>query len=498
MTGYPHPLFDAGSPEFAELESQVLGTLASVDAHVVARFSILTLPCSDDGREPRGPLVTVTSSPYLQDFSGGDVLGPAEEMMESRPESAMDEHLGELLLGLVAAGSDLADRTGFIGRPRLFRLENGACWVAPFIDVSTMTLSEHPGFNLQAWPAMRSSFVPVTRYLEALIREVLIVVTGILTDSLPSSFRDPRPLSAATARTNAIHRFLRSMESVVNGQFPTSSMFHILNSLATSRYEKAEASGVILFVPSESISEMATLDLRESIQISEGNGRVLRKLLEMTRHQRLALISDFHEVRSFALPGYEAALNSMSLLKATVSPNGVWKLCERDRVLLTVSYGFPVIPLQHRTRGRIRELLNRTFSDYPGLDAERLLDFVFTLTEASIGTTVVISSGAEQEAIRLRRRCFPLEAAPVHIELAHALAAIDGAILLDPAGVCHAIGVILDGVAGTDSGEPSRGSRYNSADAYVAARSDQAVALVFSSDGEVSVLPRLEVDGQTV
>ena len=43
---------------------------------------------------------------------------------------------------------------------------------------------------------------------------------------------------------------------------------------------------------------------------------------------------------------------------------------------------------------------------------------------------------------------------------------IDGAVLIEPSGICHAIGAILDGLA-TEKGDSSRGSRYNGALRYV-------------------------------
>lgn len=46
------------------------------------------------------------------------------------------------------------------------------------------------------------------------------------------------------------------------------------------------------------------------------------------------------------------------------------------------------------------------------------------------------------------------------------VASIDGAILLDSTGICHSIGVILDGIA-TEKGRSDRGARYNSAVRYV-------------------------------
>lgn len=65
---------------------------------------------------------------------------------------------------------------------------------------------------------------------------------------------------------------------------------------------------------------------------------------------------------------------------------------------------------------------------------------------------------------------------------------IDGAILIDPEGVCHAIGVVLDGPA-HDGCTPARGARYNSALRYVTGSKMSRLAIVVSDDHTVDVLP---------
>ena len=70
---------------------------------------------------------------------------------------------------------------------------------------------------------------------------------------------------------------------------------------------------------------------------------------------------------------------------------------------------------------------------------------------------------------------------------------IDGALLIDRSGICHAIGVILDGLA-SPKGTPSRGARFNSAIRYVESAKSantEVLAIVVSEDGSVDVLPDL-------
>ena len=69
------------------------------------------------------------------------------------------------------------------------------------------------------------------------------------------------------------------------------------------------------------------------------------------------------------------------------------------------------------------------------------------------------------------------------------MTAIDGAVLLGPDGVCHAIGVILDGLAG-DRGDPERGARFNSAVRYVDSRQEVCLAIVVSEDKTLDVIEK--------
>ena len=61
---------------------------------------------------------------------------------------------------------------------------------------------------------------------------------------------------------------------------------------------------------------------------------------------------------------------------------------------------------------------------------------------------------------------------------------IDGAVLLDSHGVCHSIGVILDGIA-TNKGTSARGARYNSAVRYVDGNKKKIPSTVDSPVSEV-------------
>lgn len=120
------------------------------------------------------------------------------------------------------------------------------------------------------------------------------------------------------------------------------------------------------------------------------------------------------------------------------------------------------------------------------------------------GTTIVFSRYAKQEVQRLKKTCFQIEDVQLTPDngLIKPITAIDGAVMCDFDGVCHAIGVILDGmtIGGAKVGSAqgtieskmleediSRGARYNSAIRYKNANPCSIICIV-SEDGDVNII----------
>jgi hypothetical protein len=103
---------------------------------------------------------------------------------------------------------------------------------------------------------------------------------------------------------------------------------------------------------------------------------------------------------------------------------------------------------------------------------------------------LIISGDAAAEAERLASQAWNIDPVILTPGLLTQLTAMDGGVLLDPQGRCHAVGVILDGIA-CGNENPARGSRYNNAIRYLASEPPPAVVVVYSADGSIDVLPRL-------
>ncbi|NUQ60979.1 MAG: DNA integrity scanning protein DisA nucleotide-binding domain protein [Pirellulales bacterium] len=164
-----------------------------------------------------------------------------------------------------------------------------------------------------------------------------------------------------------------------------------------------------------------------------------------------------------------------------------WELWHLDTALMRVEYGQPGLPKRQYDVAEVEAALQRIFPSISSTAKARLLDMVSFAAKAKHGTMLVISPSARKEARRLAEggTILPFKATE---ELITGASAIDGAIVVDLNGVCHGIGVILDGKA-SKHGDPARGARYNSAVRYLS-QHEKCLILVVSEDGMVEHLPK--------
>lgn len=66
------------------------------------------------------------------------------------------------------------------------------------------------------------------------------------------------------------------------------------------------------------------------------------------------------------------------------------------------------------------------------------------------------------------------------------MTSVDGMLLMDKEGKCHAFGVLLDGKAQC-IGNPARGSRYNSSVNYIYDK-EESCAVIISEDKTVDII----------
>ena len=271
---------------------------------------------------------------------------------------------------------------------------------------------------------------------------------------------------------------------------PDARLFDACNKVASMRYEGGESTGRIFLARDG--HENVDLRLRFAEAIPFQNHRAVRKLLEITRGKDdLGLLSDSRVVWGLgALRGqYNPRAEDLFILRFT--GHYAWELAHGADTLMQVAYGDPRLPQPKLDVTKLEMDLRRLFPDAGAEGAAAVRRVVEAAAEQRHGTMVVVSASAADEAARLAKQAFPVAPRLLDSREIEPLTRIDGALLLDPTGTCHAVGVILDGLV-TAEGNNARGARYNSAVRYVVSQpARSSLAAVISEDGGVDIVPVL-------
>jgi hypothetical protein len=264
------------------------------------------------------------------------------------------------------------------------------------------------------------------------------------------------------------------------------AVFEGMNRVATTRYERRVGVGSLLLADRRSDHVERLMTLKKPVRL--GETRTLRKLLETSSRTGGSLLTDGAEVYGLGRLKHSYPTTSETVFHVLVVGDGTWELHHANLPLATVQYGVPRLPERRLRRERLDDIAARVFDDY---DSDALWILATAAADAEHGTMVVVSQGAAEEATRLSSQAITLEPTMLDDVLVRQVTGIDGAVLVDPSGYCHAIGVILDGTA-TSDGDRARGARYNSAVKYLArTENERTLILLVSEDGMINILPNL-------
>ena len=332
---------------------------------------------------------------------------------------------------------------------------------------------------------MAADRYPVTQSLvRGVIDEILRLSTRALYEPNPGADIDIGADPADVAKVAG--RALTRSAAVLAGNEMGSDLFDGLNRVATTRYERRVGVGSLLLADARSGHIDRSVTLRAPVPVSET--RTLRKLLETSSRHGESLLTDGSLVYGLGRQRADYPGTSESVFQVLVIGDGTWELHHADVSLATVQFGAPRLPEQRLRRERLDDVAGRVFRE---CDSDALWALATAAADAEHGTMLVISVHAAEEAARLGSQALTIEPTRFDGDLVRQVTGIDGAVLVDPSGCCHAIGVILDGTA-TEAGDRSRGARYNSAVKYLAsARETPTVILLVSEDGMLNLLPDL-------
>lgn len=260
------------------------------------------------------------------------------------------------------------------------------------------------------------------------------------------------------------------------------NLFERINRIAAVRYERNEGKGRMVF--SKRLGDISSfVPFERAVPLSDFVWS--RKMLEICTED-VAVGANDTELLGLV----DTSLTALEFWIEFVSTT-TWRFRSgSDDVLMEVVRGIPRVPRPTIDRTSFEQAAQRVFGDLE-VNVELLWETLQIAREHGHATTLVVTPDAATEAHRLRQQATPIAPTVLSETQVRAVTRIDGAVLLDHDGLCHAVGVILDGKA-TDRGTPARGARFNSALRYVLEEGERAsIAVVLSEDGNVDLLPRL-------
>lgn len=287
-------------------------------------------------------------------------------------------------------------------------------------------------------------------------------------------------------------------------------LYEIINKIATLNYEKNEARGRIILIP-PSLEDSLNFEITFEKKIDLTEERLIRKLVEISKKD-LPLVA--------TLKGFLGFGNFKNLERLIDSPNNIYiidflgindykvslgkvekekehsieklgtlnvKYYFKEEFLFKVFHGLP--KLEKKMTSGIKEIIEKEFENISKESSTRLVEIIKEARKQKKGTILIFIEDAFTEKERFSRQAINIRVKREILSLIHNISSIDGALLFNTNGDCCSMGLILDGIVDSKTGNPSRGARYNSALKYIENRRDnRALAVVISEDGMIDFI----------
>ena len=304
--------------------------------------------------------------------------------------------------------------------------------------------------------------------------------------SIPDAGQDfLKKLDLEAVRRIAGQNFIWTAAAHIFETMELQRVFHACNTIASLKYEGIEGFGQLLIIPSTHPGLEVVIRFTLLIPISDF--RAVRKVLQICADD-LHLLFDNGALYGLGKVKENNDSNEKNdVFAIQFLKHNVWRFTNGKKPLMVVTNGTPSLPYEYFNRQELKTRIERTFCGISPGAIDDLTSLANMAVSQKHGTILVISQEAAAEAQRLEKQCIRIRPVKLRPEILHSVTAIDGAVLLDPDGVCHAIGVILDGRA-SKFGSASRGARFNSAIRYLDGADCDCLAVIVSEDGMIDIL----------
>jgi hypothetical protein len=363
----------------------------------------------------------------------------------------------------------------------------GDYYVVPVLQIPNVVFEKFPPLLL---PNTGRDYTPKGEH--SLVHSAIAVLLDEASEHLllpdPGRSLSSGMRAASDIAREAAERFLR-IPDFLTGSFGYSAadLFQRLNILSSLFYEGRKGSGSLILARPDSVFLEYAVRFRTPVPLNEP--RWARKTLQMAS-ERFALICSDGKIHGIGNIADTHRPDQLDAFTVNFLDHYQWELRIGPQVLMYSRFREPKLPQAPIERVQFVSNYLRLFKSTPATDANTVWALFEECTSLEHGTMLVVLEDAEAEADRLKDQGTPIEPVLMTRDLLHRVSGIDGSILLDPAGRCFAIGVILDGTA-TEECSPARGSRYNSALRYVGIAPVARMAIVVSEDKTVDLVPFL-------
>ena len=320
------------------------------------------------------------------------------------------------------------------------------------------------------------------------------VISEVLKDALdelirPDPGRDPFWWSAKEIARRAAASFMNTPKVAIRDRnYAGPDLFERFNEIATMMYEGTKGNGKLILANPDNRSVDLHVKFTDPVPLSEP--RWCRKVLQMATRET-SLVANCEKIFGLGSVASSAtSCTSQEVFVVEFVDHCHWRLLHEGHVMLVSRYGSPSLPGDAFPRHRLLDTYRRLFPEATTEEIDRFTVLFETAVSQNHGSMLIVAKEAKAEADRLSGQGTQIGPTVLTPDLYRQVSGIDGAVIIDPHGVCHAIGVILDGSARPE-GTASRGARYNSAIRYVGSSEIPRLAVVVSDDETVDVIPVL-------
>lgn len=265
------------------------------------------------------------------------------------------------------------------------------------------------------------------------------------------------------------------------------NLFERFNIISSMLYEGTTSAGQFFLTNPENRHIEYHIRFKNPVPLRDP--RWARKILQMADGD-IGLIADSERIYGLGRIPDDPDPLAQNVFIVRFLDHYYWELECGRRIFLRSRYGKPQLPQQYISRERFIDNYARIFPESSPDDHFHLWRLFDVAKDQKHGCMIIVAADAPSEAQRLAQQGTNMEPLLMTTDLLRLVSNIDGTVLLDPHGTCHAIGVILDGNATSDC-TPSRGSRFNSGLRYVSVKDTRRLAIVVSDDDTVDILPIL-------